>query len=166
MGRLWTPERTRVGGADIYAQRISTELSKNGNEIIVITTNPYDGLHSLKPSSNIIDGIKVYRFYPLNIYAWTTSAKKPTYLKLIWESFDIWNLHTYIVIKNILKKEKPDVVHIHTPIWLSLSVFDAVKRLNIPSVFTLHDYLLLCRRILLLHPNGEICKIVFLITSS
>lgn len=147
-----------VGGADVYAQRISTELLKNGNEVIVITTRPYDGLHSLKSSTNIIDGIKVYRFYPLNIYAWTNSSNKPMYLKMLWQAFDIWNLHTYLVIKDILKKEKPDVVHIHTPIWFSLSVFNAVKSLNIPSVFTLHDYLLLCRRILLLHSSGEICN--------
>jgi glycosyltransferase involved in cell wall biosynthesis len=147
-----------TGGADIYAERISKELSEKGNELVVITTKPYDGLSSLKPSFEMEKGIKVYRFYPMNIYSWINSAEKSLYQKMFWNALDIWNLHAYLVIKNILKKEKPDVVHIHTPIWISLSVFDAVKSLNIPIIFTVHDYLLLCRRTLLLHTNGEVCS--------
>lgn len=146
-----------TGGADIYAERISKELSKKGHEVIVITTNPYNGIFSLRSSFEIEDGIKIYRFYPLNIFSWINSAQKSLFQKIVWNSLDIWNLHPYLVIKNILKKENPDVVHIHTPIWLSLSVFDAVKSLKMPSVFTVHDYLLLCRRTLLLNSNGEIC---------
>lgn len=147
-----------TGGADIYAERISKELSEKGNELIVITTKPYEGLSSLKPSFEMEKGIKVYRFYPMNIYSWINSAEKSLYQKMFWNALDIWNLHAYLVIKNILKKEKPDVVHIHTPIWISLSVFDAVKSLKIPIIFTVHDYLLLCRRTLLLHANGEVCS--------
>jgi glycosyltransferase involved in cell wall biosynthesis len=146
-----------TGGADIYAERISRELSDKGNELVVITTRPYDGLSSLKPSFEIENGIKVYRFYPMNIYSWINSANKSLFQKMLWNALDIWNLHPYLTIKNILKKEKPDVVHIHTPVWISLSVFDAVKSLKIPVIFTVHDYLLLCRRTLLLHTNGEVC---------
>ena len=148
---IYTYSPYTIGGADLYAQRISAELAKNGNEIVVITTKPYEGLQSLKPSVDITNSIKVYRFYPLNIFSWIYSAKKPMYQKMLWQAFDIWNLHSYLIIRNILKMEKPDVVHIHTPIWISLSVFDAVKKLKIPSVLTLHDYLLLCRRMILLH---------------
>ncbi|MDI6723944.1 MAG: glycosyltransferase family 4 protein [Methanobacterium sp.] len=146
-----------TGGADIYAERISKELVKKGHEVVVITTKPFDGLSSLKTSVEMDDVIKVHRFYPLNIFSWINTAEKSIFQKMIWNALDIWNLHPYLVIKNILKKEKPDVVHIHTPIWFSLSVFDAVKSLKIPSVFMVHDYLLLCRRTLLLHSNGEIC---------
>lgn len=146
-----------TGGADIYAERISKELVKKGHEVVVITTKPYDGLSSLKPSLEMDGKIKVHGFYPFNIFSWINSAKKSIFQKIIWNAIDIWNLHSYLVIRNILKKEKPDVVHIHTPVWLSLSVFDAVKSLKIPSVFMVHDYLLLCRRTLLLHADGQIC---------
>ncbi len=145
------------GGADIYAERISKELVKKGHEVVVITTKPFDGLSSLKPSLEMDGEIKVHRFYPLNIFSWIYSDEKSMFQRAILNAIDIWNLHPYLVIKNILKKEKPDVVHIHTPVWISLSVFDAVKSLKIPSVFMVHDYLLLCRRTLLLNSNGEIC---------
>ena len=154
---IYTYPPHATGGADIYAQRISKELSNKGHEVIVITTQPYSGLSSLKPSCTIEDGIKVHRFYPLNIYSWTNTAEQSLLLKMIWNTLDIWNLHAYLIIKNILKKENPDVVHIHTPTWVSMSAFDAIKSLKIPFIFTVHEYLLLCRRVSLLHANGEIC---------
>lgn len=155
---IYTYPPYATGGADMYAKKISEELSKDGHDVVVITTRPYDGLSSLKSSSEIVDGIKVYRFYPLNIYSWINSANKSILEKVVWNTLDFWNLGTYFSIKNILKKEKPDVVHIHTPIWISLSAFDAIKSLKIPFVFTVHDYLLLCRRTLLLHADGSICN--------
>ena len=154
---IYTYPPHATGGADIYAQRISKELSAKGHEVVVITTQPYDGFSSLKSSSQLEDGIKVHRFYPLNIYSWTNTAEKSLFAKIIWNLFDIWNFHAYITIKTILKKENPDVVHIHTPTWISLSVFDAVKNLRIPFIFTVHEYILLCRRVSLLHANGEVC---------
>ena len=77
--------------------------------------------------------------------------------RLIWSLIDTWNPHPYIVIKQILRKERPDIVHIHTPIAVSLSVFNAVKSLNIPIVFTLHEYFLICKRSFLLRGKEEIC---------
>lgn len=154
---IYTYPPHATGGADIYAERISKELSDKGHEVVVITTQPYDGLSSLKPFLKMENGIKVYRFYPLNIYSWTNTAEKSLLLKMIWNAFDIWNLHAYLTIKNILKKETPDVVHIHTPTWISLSAFDAIKSLKIPFIFTVHEYILLCRRVSLLHANGEVC---------
>ncbi len=154
---IYTYPPHETGGADIYAQRIAKELSSKGHEVVVITTQPYNGLSSIKPSSEVDDRIKVHRFYPLNIYSWTNTAGKSLLSKMVWNILDIWNLHAYYVIKNILKKEKPDVVHIHTPTWISLSVFDAISQLKIPFIFTVHEYILLCRRVSLLHGNGKVC---------
>ncbi len=154
---IYTYPPHATGGADIYAERIAKELSTKGHEVVVITTQPYNGLSSIKSSSKVENGIMIHRFYPLNIYSWTNTAGKSLLIKMVWNTFDIWNLHAYLVIKNILKKEKPDVVHIHTPTWISLSAFDAIKSLKIPFVFTVHEYILLCRRVSLLHANGEVC---------
>jgi len=146
------------GGADIYAENISKYFAKIGHESIVITTKPYSGIISLKPSIEYVNGIKVYRFYPFNIYFIQNNNQKNFLEKAIWSSIDTWNLHTYKVIKNILAREKPDVVHLHTPISFSFSVFNAAKGLNIPLILTLHDYFLLCKRCFLLHGNGKICS--------
>lgn len=146
-----------IGGADIYAHQISEKLSKKGNEVIVITTKPYSGLSSIKPSIDNINGIKVYRFYPLNIFSWINIAKKSMFQKIVWHLLDLWNLHVFFVVRHILKNEKPDIVHVQTPLWVSLSVFNAVKSLKLPLIFTLHDFILLCRKGHLLNSNNQLC---------
>lgn len=142
ISNLYTP--LVFGGAEIYAERVSMELAKH-NEVIVITTKPYSGLKSLKPSVEIKGSVKIYRFYPLNVYYGYYYTKKPMWIKPLWHLIDIWNPHTYSVVKRILEQEMPDIVHTHNLETLSTSVLSVIKHLKIPHVHTIHDYLLLNR---------------------
>ena len=142
-----------IGGAEISVKRAAGELVKKGNEVLVITTSP-----NRKSSIEDINGVRVYRINPLNLYTMYNHQKQPEILKPIWHGIDLWNPHSYVVVKNILKKEMPDVVHVHNFKGLSLSVFSAVKRLNLPLIFTAHDYSLICPRANLVNGSGEICN--------
>lgn len=142
-----------IGGAEISVKRAAEELVKRGHEVFVISTS-----QNRKSSIGNINGVKVYRINPLNLYAMYNYQNQPELLKPIWHVINLWNPHSYIIIKNILKKEIPDVVHIHNFKGLSLSVFSAAKRLNLPLIFTAHDYALICPRTNLLHGSGEICN--------
>lgn len=127
----------------LYAETITEALLKD-NEVIVVTTRPFSGLNSLKPSMEIQDGIKIYRFYPLNIYYQHYPGRdRPLLIKPIWHLIDIWNPHSYSVIKGIIKKEKPDVVHTLNLSGLSTSVFAAIKALGCSNIHTIHDGALL-----------------------
>jgi len=126
----------------LYPEIIAEELSKE-NEVIVITIKPFSGLNSLKPSVEIQEGIKIYRFYPLNIYHQHPARYRPLLIKPIWHLTDIWNPHSYFVIKKILKTEKPDIVHTINLSGLSTSVFAAVKASGCPHVHTITDGTLL-----------------------
>ncbi len=57
----------------------------------------------------------------------------------------LWSGRNYKTVQSIIKKEKPDVVHIHTffPL-LSPSILYAAKRCNVPVVATLHDTRFIC----------------------
>lgn len=151
-----------LGGAEVYVEKITKYLAVD-NEVFVITTKPYENLGSLKPSVEILYGIKIYRFYPLNIYH-TYDAPKlkiPDFLKLPWHILDLWNPHSYFMIKKILDKEKPDVVHTHNLGGFSAgATFSAVKNLNLPLVHTCHDHSILCPYAVLICPfwKGELCK--------
>jgi len=143
-----------IGGAEIYVERIAKYLAME-NEVIVITTKPYENLRSLKTSVEIQNNIKIYRFYPLNIY-YTYNApnlKIPDFLKLPWHIIDLWNMHSHFIIKKILKKENPDVVHTHNLGGLSAgATFHAIKNLKLPLVHTCHDHSILCPYAILLCP--------------
>ena len=141
-----------IGGAEISVKRAAEGLVKKGHEVLVITTTTNG-----KASVEEVGGVKVYRINPLNLYAMYNHQNQPEVLKPIWHGIDLWNPHSYLVVKNILKKEKPDAVHINNFKGLSLSVFSAAKRLNLPLIFTAHDYSLICPRANLLNGPGVIC---------
>ena len=142
-----------LGGGEISVKRTAEGLVKKGHDVLVITTSPNG-----KTSIEEVGGLKVYRINPVNLYVMYNHQNQPELLKPIWHVVDLWNPHSYLVVKNILKKEMPDVVHINNFKGLSLSVFSSAKRLNLPVVFTAHDYSLICPRANLLHGSGEICN--------
>lgn len=140
------------GGADIYAEKISREIVKRGNPTVVITINPYFG-----GSYEEDEGTKIYRFHPFNVSNVHKIGRQSILCQGIWTLLDIYNPYSYQKIKSILKKENPDIVHVHTPVDFTLAVFNAIKSLRLPLVYTIHDYFLLCRRIILLHGDGKVC---------
>ncbi|MCW3133201.1 MAG: glycosyltransferase family 4 protein [Methanophagales archaeon] len=142
-----------IGGAETSVRRDAEGLRKRGHEVLVITTS-----QDRKSLIEDINGVKVYRISPLNLYTMYQHQKQPEIRKPLWHLIDLWNPHSYIVVKNVLRREMPDVVHINNYKGLSLSVFSAVKCLNLPVIFTAHDYSLICPRANLLHGSGEICK--------
>lgn len=140
------------GGSDIYAEKISRETVKRGNLTVVITINPFKG-----DTYNEDEGTKIYRFHPFNVSTVHSIGKKSVLHQGIWTLLDIYNYYSYAKIINILKQEKPDIVHLYTQADHTLSAFHAVKFLGLPLVYTIDDYILFCRRVVLLHANGGIC---------
>jgi glycosyltransferase involved in cell wall biosynthesis len=101
------------GGAEKIVYLVACELAKRGHEIIVITACPWRGIKSLKPVLTIENKVKVYRFYPLNIFFYTNDSKHNIFVRFVWHFLDLFNFHSAIVVKKILKKEKPEIVHCH-----------------------------------------------------
>ncbi|MDO5835813.1 MAG: glycosyltransferase family 4 protein [Methanobacterium sp.] len=141
-----------LGGAEVSVKKVSEELVKKGHEVIVVTT-PFS-----ENDVEIINGVKIYQVKPLNLYEIYHHPNQSMLLKPLWHIIDLWNPYDERIIKNILKTENPDVVHIHNFKGLSLSSFAPAKSLKIPLVFTAHDYSLVCMRANLLNSSGEICK--------
>ena len=142
-----------VGGAEVYVRNIAEEFLSRGHQVVVISTS--SGRMSY---TERINGVKVYRVNSLNFYPAYKSTQQPLILKPMWHINSIWNPHSYSIVKKILEKENPDVVHIHTFRGLSLSVFSAAKSLKKPFVFTAHDYSLLCPKTNLLRSSNKICR--------
>jgi glycosyltransferase involved in cell wall biosynthesis len=57
----------------------------------------------------------------------------------------------------LLDEIKPDIVHIHHLVFLSIGIIEEIRRRGIPMVFTLHDYWLLCPKWHLLKNNYQPC---------
>ena len=147
------------GGAGIYVNNITKALVMLRHEVSVITMLPkYSGVNSLTPKLEIENGVKIYRFHPILEARLRINLLNKKIVVPFWYLTEFYNPHSDYVIKGILKREKPDVVHVNYTRGFSFSVMRVVKDLHLPLVYTCHDYRLLCPLGSLLHRTGKICK--------
>lgn len=77
-------------------------------------------------------------------------------LKAFFSAF--YNPKSITAIKELLVKEKPDIVHIHNMYPLiSPAILPVIKKMGIPIVMTVHNYRLLCPNGLFFN-KGSICE--------
>jgi glycosyltransferase involved in cell wall biosynthesis len=70
----------------------------------------------------------------------------------------VWNGDTRNEFVELLRAEKPDVVHVHnTWVMISPSIYSACRDAGVPVVQTLHNYRLLCP-VGTFFRNGRICE--------
>lgn len=135
------------GGAEVVAQSAVDYLVEQGHEVAVVTTGYGCGLSSLWPAAQKIKTTKgcltVYRYYPLNLFSFLTIDRRPGWLRLFWHLLDIFNIHSYLVSKIILRNFLPDLVLTHNLKGLGYSTIRAV--INYSSCYrkahlhTIHD---------------------------
>jgi glycosyltransferase involved in cell wall biosynthesis len=69
-----------------------------------------------------------------------------------------FNLTVEKELRNILEKEKPDIVHVHNIYYIiSPQIYKICKEYNVPIIQTLHNYKLICPGAYLLNKNGSFC---------
>lgn len=122
-------------GSEVYSQSICEELAKR-HQIIVFTReeNFYIADHSIR---------KEYR-HNIVFYIVNKAREKDTYCHN-----DLDRLFA-----EIIQTEQPDVAHIGHLNHLSMGLVEELKKQNIPIVFTLHDFWLMC-------PRGQFLQVNF-----
>ncbi len=151
LSSLYSP--FEIGGAEIYVRKVAEGLVKRGHEVQVITVLQQK---NSKTQENI-NGVSVYRVEPFNLYPNYDFSRKPLMERAAWHLIDLWNMRSYQAIKHIIEIEKPDIIHINNFTGLSSAIFNLGKSLDIPLVFTPHDYALICLRTTLLKSSLELC---------
>jgi len=125
-------------------------LKARGFEVIVITAAPRSsGYRASKPVEE--DGVRVYRFFPRNLFFYGDDYRHSVPARFVWHIFDVFNIFSYFTIKQILLREQPDVVHTHNLKGIGYLIPLLVRRLDIHYAHTLHD-------VQLVTPSGIIMK--------
>lgn len=132
------------GGAENYVLRTATELQRRGHDVAVVTTCPYDGISSLRPSKSDFKGVPVWRFYPLNHSHRSNGTGGNPLTKAVWHQLDTVNPHATRAVGTVLDKVEPDIVHTNNLMGISTGVSKAIRERDIQHVHTLHDYSLIC----------------------
>lgn len=139
------------GGAEYSVKKLAEALQADGNEITVLASGNTD-------NDEIIDGIKVHRRKFHSIYHSYGNVNKNVITMIFHRALDFWNPMNRNIIIDILKKEKPDIIHTNNIYEITPIIWKTAKENGIHTVHTIRDYYLMCYKTNLLKKNNEICN--------
>ncbi len=131
------------GGAETVCFNTGKMLEEHGHEVVYFTLKWADNNPS--PYSKYFPESKETRRGPLkqvknmiNYFYHFEAARK---------------------IEQLIGDEKPDIAHIHL-MWgqITPSIFPVLKKYNIPILFTVHDYRIVCPAYTFRNGKGQICE--------
>ena len=91
------------GGAEVVAVNLVEGIKDKGDEPVVISLGYQD-------KTETIEGVKVYRIKPFNIFNYLDIGSKPFYLRCFFHLIDIFNDVGPRKVLKIVKEEKPDFI--------------------------------------------------------
>lgn len=133
------------GGAEQVVVKTVEGLLEAGHEVVIITSCP-EGNHVETDGK-----LKIYRRRPKNIFYYTDAHNYSLLARFIWHVIDIFNFSTASWVKEILRTEKPDIVHTHNLMGLSFLIPNVLRKLNLRHIHTVHD-------VQLVEPSAMILK--------
>jgi glycosyltransferase involved in cell wall biosynthesis len=133
-----------VAGTEIYTYNLCSELSKR-HEIFVFHRVNDRGKEEYEVN---------YTGSGFHVYSINNTFRDCDSYEKIYKNEEIARR-----FGNLLDKIQPDVVHIQHLLFLSTTILDEVKSRNIPIVYTLNDYWLICPQAQFLRRNFQICNL-------
>ncbi len=131
-----------MAGSEVYTFNKCIELSKE-HEVIVFTRIEDEFQKPYKVVESIEYGIKIIRVNkPGRDYTFRSKYEDFRMVEIFQEN---------------LKKIQPDVVHINHLSHLTVSIIDIVDEIQIPIIFTLHDFWMMCIRGQLIRDDSTLC---------
>ena len=145
------------GGAEIYVGRLAQALAQD-HQVVVITTEPGSHLAPTREFSS--DGVVTYRLAPINVAHLTTLPNR-LLPQAAFRAIDLYHPQIAATMRDIMVRERPQVVHVHN--WVGISLAAVLASVSagsfdrVPVAMTLHDYGLCCVYADLRHPDGAGC---------
>jgi len=131
------------GGSEKYFFELRNLLKKNNHQVIDF---------SMKDKKNLPSPYSEYFIEPTDLKSEGIFKNFKKTLRII------WNKEAQKKLEKLIKKEKPDIAHLHNIHHeISLSVLPVLKKYKIPIVQTLHDYQIICPNYKL-YSQGKICE--------
>lgn len=102
-----------LSGSGRAAAETARGFKALGYEVIVLTSKKFDGFRSLTLKSHEWEGIKVYNWFPFNLYHLSNASKHNFLVRVVWTFWDTFNIASWLVVRGLIKKEKPDLIVSH-----------------------------------------------------
>ena len=136
---------SELGGTELYSYNLAKVLSHAGTEVVVFTrlTKPLSG------RAGAAEGYRTEEYDGLRIYRALDSSNSLR---------EFLNPYISRAFRNVIEKEKPDLIHFQHLVFLSAELPEITFSHNIPCLMTFHDYWFLCPKVQLLDQENRICE--------
>ncbi len=135
-------------GTEKITYNIASMLQNAGNRVKVVTYRVDHKGSVTGEFQNIKYNEFVYRKIP--VLEFFLKDEPPSF------TVDLSNRDVLVFAKEVLKREKPDLVHICHPMRVG-SFLEAAEQMAIPCVLTVTDLMYICPKIVMTTSRGEIC---------
>ncbi|SFS55261.1 Glycosyltransferase involved in cell wall bisynthesis [Zhouia amylolytica] len=134
------------GGSETVYLKTGELLEKRGHDVVYF--------------SSLVGIDKDNLLYKSNVYLTKGNDFKKSVRKKVSSIISyFYSKRSYKDLKALLRKEKPDIAHLHIFYGnLSSSILKALKEESIPIVMSVHEYRMLCPVSVLYNKNGNICE--------
>lgn len=132
-----------IAGTEVYAYNLCRELTKKNKTFIFHRINELR-LREYEVISRSLGDLEIFMIN--NTFRLYNSFEMTYRNDIVAEKFAL-----------LLNEINPDIVHIQNLLYLSVKIIAEIKKRNIPIVFTLHDYWLICPQGQLLRNNLKAC---------
>lgn len=134
----------RRGGSEAYMLELRSLLKKAGHQVIDF---------SMSDKRNF--GSAFSRYFIKHI---ELGKREGLFKDLKKAGHLIYSFEAKRKLAKLIKKEKPDIIHLHNFCFqLSPSILRTIKRYKIPTIWTLHDYKIICPN-QILFTQGKVCE--------
>ncbi len=132
----------KISGVEQYVFELSSALMQQGHSVRVLFSRPVpEKTMPLAPFHDAFQGLPT-----IQIPVPADELDKPN------------NPRVRHMIRQVLRQERPDVMHIHSLQNLSFAVLDAAYQSAVPTVYTAHDFSFLCASSILQDAYGMVCS--------
>lgn len=136
----------KTGGLNLYCKDLAKCQRLDGHTVFLLYPESFIGSH--KPHI-VKRGKNMFAILDALPMAITYGIDNPKRFMPVVE------MHSFI---SFLKNIKPDIIHVHTIQGVNKEFFYVAKQLNIPMIFTTHDYYPICLKCVLLNSENKICS--------
>ncbi len=141
----------RSGGLTKYTNDLMKEQSHNGDDVYLLFPGHLKVKNhktAIKPYK-VVSNIKVYELInPLPVPLLNGIQNPEAFMQSI----------DYCIYREFLKLNNIEIINLHTLMGLHQEFLIAAKELNIPIIYTTHDYFGLCPKVNFLDSNSNICR--------
>jgi glycosyltransferase involved in cell wall biosynthesis len=93
------------GGVGLLVESITSQLAKFGQSTVFV------GLQDLiRPE--VPEGVVAHFINPLHLYPLSAKNVQPAWKKIIWQIWDLYNPSSIKLLREIIQREQPDLIHI------------------------------------------------------